>query len=393
MGLPGVEINVLEGTLGGSASIDDGIAGLIVSAPAPSGLALSTPKVIFSLDEAIALGIDEDFDSDNNVDAYHQIEGFYTDASKGTELWIMVIPQTTTMESACNLNADIAKQLLEAAGGRIKIWGITRVPDAGYAPTFNEGIDDDVAAAVLNADALCESFQGAFNPCRAIIGARGFQGDVGALKDFRLNSNPFVGVVLGSESENGYPAVGRILGRMASLPVQRKISRVKDGDVGLANAYLSDGNPIGDYEFAQDAIHDKGYIFYRTIANLSGYYFSSDPACVPTTSDFSALARGRVIDKALRIAYATFIEEIEDDIEIDDNGNLSPVVAKYYQEKIVNAIDLAMQGEISDVDCYIDPAQDVLATNKVVVDRLAIRPLGYSSYIEVSLGFDNPSTS
>ena len=129
----------------------------------------------------------------------------------------------------------------------------------------------------------------------------------------------------------------------------------------------------------------------HTIPNVNGYYFNSDPACVSDTSDYSSLARGRVIDKTIRLAYATFIEEIEDDVEIDENGNLSPPIVKYYQQKIVSAIETSMAGEISGVECYIDPAQDVLATNKVIVDKLSIRPKGYSTFIDVKLGFDNPT--
>lgn len=392
-GLPGVSIEVKEGGLGGSLSIDDGIAGLILSAPAPSGLALSTPVAIFSLEEAVALGIDAAFDTANSVDTYHQIAAFYTDAPRGTELWIMIIPQTTTMATACDLTNDIVRKLLNAAEGRVKIWAITRIPDGAYVPTYVDGFDDDVSAAVLTADALCKQLSNEFNPCRALIGVIDFQSVVGDLKDFTLNTNEHVGVVLGSDHASGYSAVGRILGRLASLPVQRKISRVKDGDLGITDAYLTDGVATEDYQASFDAIHDKGYIFFRTFANKSGYYVNSDPACVVGTSDFSSLARGRVIDKAIRIAYATFVEEIEDDLEIDDNGNLSPVIVKYYQEKIVNAIESTMRDEISGATCYIDPAQDVLASNKVTVDSLAIRPKGYSTDIVIKLGFDNPQNN
>jgi hypothetical protein len=46
--------------------------------------------------------------------------------------------------------------------------------------------------------------------------------------------------------------------------------------------------------------------------------------------------------------------------------------------------------EVSGVSCLVDPNQNVISTSKVNV-VLKIRPVGYASDIEVSLGFDNPA--
>lgn len=396
MALPGININVKSDGLGSSVSVNDGIVGLVLSGPAPSGLALSTPVAIFNLQEAEALGIDSAYDTDNSVDSHQQLSDFYSEADKGTELWIMVIPDTTTMESACDKANDIVKKLLNAATGRVKFWGIHRIPDGGYVPTYADGIDDDVDAAVLKADALCEEFRDGFNPCRAIISARDFQGNIGNLKDFRQNTNGSVSVIIGSLSEDGHAGIGYLLGKLASIPVQRKPSRVKDGDIGKTDAYLTDGEPIETYEDSMDALHDKGYIFFRTIANKSGYYVSSDPTCVAESNDFSSLARGRVMDKAIRIAYATMTEELEDDIDVDESGYIAPAIVKSYQAKITNAIELQMADNLSEtkpVIIEINPVQNVLATNKVVIDKLAVRPKGYASYLEANLGFENPQNN
>lgn len=396
MALPGIDINVLADGLGASVSVEDGIMGLILSGPAPSGLALSTPKAVFSLQEAEAIGIDAAYDLANTIDSYQQIADFYNQAPKGTELWVMVIPQTTTMASACDKENDVVKKLLNDAGGRVKMWGIHRIPDVGYVPTFVDGLDDDVDAAVLAAHALCQEFADNFNPCRALISGLNFQGDVGALKDFRTNSEPRAGVVTGSLTEDGHPAVGFILGRFAAIPVQRKISRVKDGNIGKDAAYLSDGNTIETYKASMDALHDKGYIFFRTIQNKAGYYISSDPACVSLANGFAFLARGRVIDKAIRIAYATFIEEIEDDIDIDEDGYMASAVVKDYQVKIKNALELGMADNLASTNPVVvemNPTQNVLATGKVKIDKLGVRPKGYSSMIEIDLGFENPQNN
>src|SRR5690606_27119031 len=140
------------------------------------------------------------------------------------------------------------------------------------------------------------------------------------------------------------PAVGFTLGQFANRPIHRKISRVKDGDVGVVAAYLSNGTTVETYESAWDSIHDNGYIFFRKFANKSGYYFSGDPACCPVTSDYASLARGGVMDKIQRIAVEVMTEELEDDLEVDESGYPSPAVLKGYQQIVLNALTERMKG-------------------------------------------------
>lgn len=395
MALPGVKIIIGNGQLGRVAPVNDAVMGLIVSGVAVTDkIGLAEPKAIFALEDAVELGIDAAYDVTNTTDAYGQIKEFYDRAPNGTELWIMIVAKTATMESVCDKTNDLAKKLLTAANGRIKMWGIARTPDSGYEPTFVDGIDDDVDAAVLKAQELCEDFALQHKPCRFLVGARDFQGVVGDLKDFRQSSQNRGGVVLGSVRDSGEPAVGFTLGQFANRPVQRNIGRVKDGDLGLSEAYLTDGTSVDEYENAWGSIHDKGYIFFRTFPNKNGYYFNDDPSCSPLTDDYSSLARGRVIDKAHVIAYTTFVEELLDDLEIDEDGYMDAAVVKDYQQKIENAIGVLMvPAEASGVICEIDPRQNLLANDTVKVSALKVRPRGYAKYIEIPLGFANPFNS
>lgn len=395
MALPNVEIEILNNQLGRVNLTSDAVAGLIVSGTAPSGLALATAKQIFTLEEAEAVGITEAYDTTNTTDAWKQIKDFYDRAGSGAELWIMVLAKTVTMATACDKANDIAKKLLNAAAGRIRLLGICRVPDAGYEPVLTDGIDGDTNAAVLTMHALAEEFADNFKPFRGLVAARAFTGTPADLKDFRTNTNNRVGVVLGqtkSGSLNG--SVGFALGQFVNRPVQRNIGRRKDGDVGLIAAYMSNGISTETYEASWGAIHNKGYIFFRKFPNKSGYFFNDDPSCSDKSDDFSSLARGRVMDKAHVIAADTYFEEINDDIEIDEQGYMAPAVVKSYQQKIVNAISSNMMpGNISGVTCEIDPVQNLLASDKVQIKRLGIRPKAYAKTIAVPIGFDNPINS
>ncbi len=390
-GLPNVKINILNNQLGSVVPSEDAVMGLVLSGVANDHIALAQAKQLFALDDAVALGLDEAYDTANDTDVYKQIRDYYGQAGRGKELWILLVSKETTLASILDKSNDLAKKLLNATDGRVRMLGVTRVPDDEYSPTVEDGMDDDVRAAILKAHELALEFKDAVKPLRIIIGGRGFAGSVSTLHDLRTMTQNRVGVVGWSLYETGEPAVGFVLGRFANRPVQRKISRVKDGDLGILKAYMTNGDPVEDYETGWDAMHNKGYIFVRKFPNKSGYYITDDPSCAPLSDDYSSLARGRVIDKAHRIAYATFVDEIQDDIEVDESGFISPGVTKSYQQKIIRAIAAQMlPDEISGVDCIINPAQNLLQSDTVKIEKLAIRPKGYAKYIEIDLGFDNP---
>jgi hypothetical protein len=387
MPLPKVKITIQEGLLGQVDAVDDSVSGLILFAPAASGLTLSTPKRYTNLKAAEADGINADFDTDNTVDAHAQIKAFFEEAGSGTELWVMLIAQTTTMETVCDKTNDLAKKLLNDAGGSVKMLAVTRVPDGAYSPSVTQGVDPDVFLAGAKMQALAEEFQTNHAPFRAIIGARGFDGTPANLKDAKTESNNRVQYVLSAEGTTGYPNVGRLLGRYASEPVQRKPSRVLSGDSNVTQGYFTDGATVETLESDWDSIHDDGYVFLRTFVGKSGYWWTGDPTAVAASNDFNSFARGRVMDKVDRIAYVVMVDNLDDDIELDSSGKLPEVVVKGYEQQIRSAIETQMTGEISAVVVEIDPDQNVLSTNKLTITRLAIQPRGYNGTIEINAGF------
>lgn len=394
MALPKVEINVLNNQLGTVAGTDDGVSGLIMSGVAvPGNISLLEAKQIFSTDDAEALGLDAAYDTANSTEVWKHIRDFYREAGQGTELWIMLVVNTTTMEDMADLTGSVAPALLDAASGRIRLLGLTRVPDGAYTPSYTDEIDDDIIAAIANLQLLAEDYAENYQPLRCIIEGRDYQGTTADLLDLRARTDNRVMGVLGSDDDGGGAAVGYALGRAAGNPVQRKIARVKDGPLsGVSAAYLSDGTAIEDLSLsAQGNINDKGWVFLRYYQGKSGYFFNNDHMACAITDDYAYLGRGRVIDKAITITYQTYVDELLDDLEVDpDTGYLAPSVIKEYQGNIENAINTNMTGEdeISGVRAVIDPQQNILSTNELRV-TLYITPKGYSEDIVVSLGFEN----
>lgn len=391
MGLSTVNV-IIVNEPGAVESSSDAIAGMILSGIAVAGkIALNEPKQIFSLAEAVALGLDEAYDTTNELDVYFQIKQFYNEAKTGKELWIMLVAQTVSMETICDLTSTTnAVKLLDAANGTIRLLGVSRNPQEAYIPVIENGLDDDVWGAMLNAQALSEAYASKMRPFRYVIAGRDWSGVSGALADLRLMTYNRGGIVLCGQGEDIANAnIGIVLGRLAADPVQRKISRVKTGPLQLLEAYLTDGKLIEENETALGSIHDKGYIIFRKFEGKTGIYFSSDKTATASSDSFNTIAKGRVIDKAVLLAYLTYVTEIDDDIELNADGTMPASIIKSLQANVEKSINEGMKanGEISSVVCTIDPLQDVSVTDKLSV-RLNLIPVGYKTNIEVEIGFN-----
>lgn len=396
MALPKVEIQVQNGGLGLVDPREDGVAGLVMTGIATGSIALGESKKINSTAEAVALGLDAAYDTDNTTNVYKSITDFYSEAGEGSDLWIMIVAKTTTMASMCDKASAIVKKLILDAEGAIRVIGVTRVADGGYAAAPVDELDPDVVAAAAKLQELYVEQAAQYRPFRAVIDGRDFQGNITDLVDLKELAHNAVGVVIGTDvSESLNAVVGKVLGRLALNPVQRNIGRVKDGDLGVAGSFLT-GQDVGieTYTPAQlDTLHDKGFIFMRKFQGVDGYFFNDDPTATANSDDYSSLARGRVIDKAILIAYETYVTEILDDLNVDDNGYIAAGVVKSYQSNIQSRIDAEMTAndEISGATVTIDPKQNVLSTNQLSI-TLAITPKFYSKTIIVKLGFQNPAS-
>ena len=408
-GLPRVTTALGNGNLGKVQASEDGIALLIVSGIAVSGkFALGDVQGPFtSLKDAEYNGITAAYDSTNTVLAHQHIADFYSEAGNGAKLYAMVVAKTVLMATMADKTAAYAKTALSDASRGIKLVGITRIPDGAYAPTYSGQLDPDVVNAITTAKALrADEFDDPNKrPVHFFIEGRDFQGTVSTLTDLRASGGPAanrVSVVLGNDAtvaasvayKADYASVGAVLGRYAKIAVQRSAGRVRDGVMNsIANAGFSGGYSYGTYTPTQlNTVHDKGYIFFRTIAGKSGYFINGDCVACELTDDYSLVPLGRVIDKASRMADIFLADYINDDLDIDATTGLLPVsVCKQIEGDLKSYIQTAMTGEISSVGVYVDPDQNLLTTSKITV-QIFVQPKGYSQYLEAITRFIDLST-
>lgn len=396
MPLPYVRINFANGSIGGSAAMDDGCTGLICTAVAVSGkFALSTNYLITSLKELEALGINS-ASTGANANVYKCVKEFYEEAPKGTKLYLRGAATSVTVDQLVDKTTANAQALLEYAAGDIRTL-MVKVTDAqNYTPTVTHAIDAKVETAITKAQALAEAAAEDLKaPILVLLEGRHYNGTPADLPNLTQLTDNRVAVVIGDTVTGSKgAAVGLLAGRIARIPVQRSIARVKDGAMKATEMFI--GSVVAE-SGSPETIHGKGFICPRTFVGKGGYFWSDDSIATGPTDDYCLIPRRRTIDKAYRIAYLAMLEQVSDEIALTADGKIAPAVCKNMETVMESAIinQMTSVGNLGNdpqdpndtgVIAYVNPEQNIVATSRLNAS-LRVRPYGYSKYIEVDLGF------
>jgi hypothetical protein len=203
------------------------------------------------------------------------------------------------------------------------------------------------------------------------------------------------------------------LGRAARVAPQQNIGRIKTGSLAIADTLpVKIGNTVVEQVLSVDldTLHEKRYIAFEKNATAPGYVWNDDSMLTDPTDDYNNLRHGRVIDNAVRIAYATYYLQLKDDVDVDVDGRLSTVVEKALQNSIEQAISQQMGEQLSAnqdgtpaVQCLVNPDPEVLPQlyedaginnpnfnllqSGTVYLFVRVRPKGCLQYINVYLGY------
>lgn len=388
-----VNITLANGQLGTTLQTSDGICGLVVTGQTEGAYTVGTPILITSMATLAAAGIT----ATNNEFAYKQVKEFYDHAGAGALLYLMLVPAIMNISSMADVEKpQSAKKLLDYANGKIRLLGIVTdeaaIADESGEIVVTDGLNEDVYVAITKMQTMANAYFSNHKPFRALIGGVSYSGVAASLAEVNEGTSNRVSVLIGDTTPGSSACVGLALGVMSAVPVQRKISRVRSGALLTNSAYVGTATAAGNESLP--IIAGKGFVTFATYANSSGFYFSGDPTCTTSTDDYAMLARGRVIDKAHTLAYGTFVQVVDDEVPINNDGTLDAGYCKWLSQQIVNQINNTMTArkEISSVRCFIDPNQNILATNTLHV-ALSIIPVGYATNIEITLGFINPANA
>ena len=386
--LPKIKIQFINGQLGTVGESPDGLFALVCGAAAVTKmLELGKAYTLHSFDELAALGVT----AENNPRLYKHVQDFYTEAEEGTKLVIYPVDKAKTFTELCDKDTGVIKELIMAANGALR--GIFVAGDGREATVTTNGLDNDLFTALPKAQQLAEwATVSLYAPLFIILEGRGYKG--GVVKDLHKETYNRVGVLIGDtvKASEG-AAVGLMAGRLATLPVQRNIARVKNGALKPIAMFLGE-KPVEENASAVSDLYDAGYITPRKYVGKAGYFFTDDRLACEQTDDYAHITARRTIDKAYRIAYTALLELMMDELAGNDDGTLRHGIIMAWQQMMENAVNRAMTaaGELSADEngagckAYIDPKQNVLSTSKIEL-VLKVRPFGYARYVDVKLGF------
>ena len=378
----------MNGQLGTVGESPDGLFALVCGAAAVTKkLELGKAYTLHSFDELAALGVT----AENNPRLYKHVQDFYTESEEGTKLVIYPIDKAKTFTELCDKDTGVIKELIMAENGALR--GIFVAGDGREATVTTNGLDNDLFTALPKAQQLAEwATVSLYAPLFIILEGRGYKG--GVVKDLHKEAYNRVGVLIGDtmKASEG-AAVGLMAGRLATLPVQRNIARVKNGALKPIAMFLGE-KPVEENASAVSDLYDAGYITPRKYVGKAGYFFTDDRLACEQTDDYAHITARRTIDKAYRIAYTALLDLMMDELAVNDDGTLRHGIIMAWQQMMENAVNRAMTavGELSADEngagckAYIDPKQDVLSTSKIEL-VLKVRPFGYARYVDVKLGF------
>ncbi|MCD8081405.1 MAG: DUF2586 family protein [Bacteroides sp.] len=395
--LPRVKISYASSALGQVEAMADGCLGfLALGASEVTGednFKLGKAYVIKKMSGLESLGVT----AENNPNLYRNVKDFYAEAGDGTELWLMGFANTATFAEILDKDeAAGAKSLLLASNGKIRALLAFKTPADSSSITLNGGVDADVRQAVVKAQALGEwATEELRAPIFTLIEGYAYSGEATALTSLTQSNYNRVGIVIGDTTANSKNAcMGIVGGRLAISPVQRKISRVKDGALTPLEIYIgAELVELADVE----TIHEKGYITFTNFVGKSGYFVADDDLATEVADDYRSITNRRVIDKAYRIAYNTLIDTLNDEVPVSSDGSLSPAWCIALQSKVEQAIvsQMTVNGNLGNdpldpddtgVECSIPYTQNILSNSQLAVE-LRVKPNGYAKYIDVELGF------
>lgn len=182
-------------------------------------------------------------------------------------------------------------------------------------------------------------------------------------------------------------------GRLASTKYSTHPGEVEGGALpGIKAIYPAyGGGPVAD------TFDSSRFVTLRTHQGRPGYYVTRGHTMDVATSDYNAIQRVRVINRAATIAQQALTRYLNADWRIDpDTGKLDSrdliSVEGYVELQLKNALTGARgtaKDEVSDARVALDPDADLLSDSTLTA-TISIIPKGYSEFIDVPIGFVNP---
>lgn len=281
------------------------------------------------------------------------------------------------------------------AAGKIRQIGVIKDPAGAYA-----------TGDITLIDAVCKVNDTAKKPLSAIYSADlSGTADISTIADLAVLDDCKVSDCISQDAggQGNYlwltigksvPALGALLGTVALSGVGDSIAWVNEFNIsngaeceviGFANGQKFTDVAITDTLL--EALNTKRHIFLKKFVGRSGSYWNDSHTAVVSNNDYAYIENNRTIDKATRLLYVAYLPNLNSPLTLNADGTLAETTVSYLESVGETALDqMVRDAEISAKKMTINPAQDVLATSKIIIAcDLVIK--GVARTIEIPIGF------
>lgn len=411
-----IQINRTNGGLGKRNDSQDAISGMVISTAAYDSNLVNKVIELNSLTDAIAKGITPALDTTHTTKVYAEVAEFYRIAP-GVKLFLLVLNSSATLTAVADVaNANNLVKLLRSQEAAGKIRQVAIGADDAVSTSFGDVLTRTVngqvvthTGAIVKAQALALAEEALKRPVHIIVEGKHFTGTGTNALDLREANCNHVAVYIGKNSTPTGTAKNASIGTLLGMEARRKVNECV-GYVGEENSPL--GGNIADSEnyvnpkLSSDLaissytdtdwtqLDNKGYIFPKTYVGVPGVFLNDSHTCAPKSDDYSTIENVRTIQKAIRTVYKALVPYINSTIKINTDGTLPQTVCSHFQNVANVAVrkEMGAFDEISSVDSYVNPNQNLLATSEIQIE-VEIIPTGVARKIIVPIGFKNPFNS
>jgi len=394
MPIRGFELS--KGAVGVSTSdSEDNICMLLVNADdTEDGLTFTNGKVypLTKLKDAESLGITEINDKNKNVRLWRHVSEFYRVAGEGTKLYLLIAENDKTPKQMIE---TYGQALIIGAKGAAYYLGVAYNPIAAYAPTYVDGLEQNIREAIAPAQALHEWSWNTDRPINIFLEGRGFNAATGAAAlDLRnimdgaaLLAATHVSLCIGQDwdyadtltgESQKFADVGTMLGTKAAISVNRNIGEVESLDISSATksrwltAGLSNHKTIEEMDSELSDLDGKGYVFGMSYTGITGIRWNGDHVCAPIIVDddgfisVSSIGHGATLNKGARMLRKKLLPKLKSTVPVDSTTGFLPTgIIKYFEGLGDQAFDnMASATEISDGKTIVDPKSTLLTGDK-----------------------------
>lgn len=354
--------------------------GILLNSGTPYTVAI-TGTIAGTLTQNVVTGVASD------LAIYHyKISEFFRLNAKGILfVGFYLTPSTYTFTEISTLNIY--------SNGKIR----QMIVEKAFADTFT-------ASDTTTIKTICESEDNAHRPISNVLyDANGTSLTLATLTDLSTYSNYKVSVNISQDagglgnmlyltSGHSVSTSGALLGTISKSKVSESIAWVGNFDISNGSecevlGFVNGVKYTAVSDSLLDTINNKRYIFLRKFTGLSGSFFSNSSTAIAVSSDYAYIENNRTIDKAIRNLYSAYLPYLNSPLQLNSNGTLSDVTVSTLENVGEVSLDQMLRDfEISAKQVVVNPAQDVLATSKLVV-AVTLVINGVARDIEIPIGF------